>query len=257
MKTINTPPNEKKPLKHLFQSGLLCVALCAAALPAQSKDVLSTSLPPSADLRYVISAKQSGFNISGNATVKWFNDGKAYSIFADSHAMIVGKILEAKSEGRIDRYGLAPNQFYEKPFRKAAATSTFNRDNKQISFTQSENQYPINGGEQDRTSIVWHLASVARANAKKFKAGSEWDFFVVGPRDAEPWRFTVVQNEKITTPLGTFDTVHIFREPPPDDQDQKLDIWLAPSQNWYPVRIRFTDPNGDFIDQKVESITPK
>ncbi len=252
MKSMN-----KVSLKYLLQSAVTLLVFGITALPVVAKDILGTSLPPSADLRYIISAKQSGFNITGTASVKWFNDGKIYNIYADSYAMIVGKILEAKSEGSIDTYGLAPNQFSEKPFRKSSATSTFNRENKEIRFTQSDKHYPITGGEQDRTSIVWHLASVARANANKFKPGSEWEFFVVGPRDAEPWYFTVIQNETISTPLGTLDTVHIFRAPPPDDQGQKLDIWLAPSQNWYPVRIRFTDPNGDYIDQKVESITPK
>lgn len=242
---------------YLRQAALACLVLASTALPVAAKDNLATSLPPSADLRYAITAKQSGFNINGKATVNWFNDGKTYSIFADTHAMIVGKILEAKSEGAIDTYGIAPKQFTEKRFRKAPAVSTFDRDKQEISFTQSDNHYPISGGEQDRTSIVWHLVSVARANPKQFKTGSAWDFFVVGPRDAEPWRFTVVSKDKVKTPLGTLDTVHIFRDPPPDDQKQKLDIWLAPSQNWYPVRIRFTDPNGDYIDQTVESITPK
>lgn len=249
-------PIEKNTVKRIACAAMTCAALCAA-LPAFAKEPPKTDLPPSADLRYNITAKQSGFNITGNATVKWFNDGKNYRIFADTHAMIIGKILEASSEGAIDTHGLAPTRFYEKPFRKPAATSTFDRTGKEISFEQSNNHYPINGGEQDRTSIVWHLVSIARANARQFKPGAEWEFFVVGPRDAEPWRFSVVQNEKIKTPLGDLDTVHIFRAPPPDDKDQKLDIWLAPSQNWYPVRIRFTDPNGDYIDQKVESITPK
>lgn len=243
--------------KLITQSIIALCMLSGTAAHAQSKDALRASLPPPAELRYTIAAKQSGFNISGRASVQWANDGKTYSVNADSHAMIVGKILEASSTGTVNAFGLVPQQFYEKPFRKAAATSLFDRNKREIHFTQSENRYPINGGEQDRTSITWQLVSIARANPAAFKKGSQWDFFVVGPRDAEPWRFTVVNTEQITTPMGTFDTVHIFRDPPPDDVKQKLDIWLAPSQNWYPVRIRFTDPNGDYIDQKVESITSK
>lgn len=222
-----------------------------------AKEIVATSMPPAADLRYAISAKLSGFTISGNATVKWFQDSKTYSILADTHAMIVGKILDARSDGSIGRYGITPDRFYEKALRKPAATSTFDRDKMEIRFTQSDNHYPITGGEQDRTSIVWHLVSVARANNKTFQPGSVWEYFVVGPRDAEPWRFTVVKNEQLDLPMGTLDTVHVFRDAPPDAAGQKLDIWLAPAQNWYPVRIRFTEPDGDFVDQKVESITPR
>lgn len=216
-----------------------------------------TSLPPSAELNYSIQAKQSGLSLNGEALVKWNNNGNSYSVVAETRAMLVGKILDATSEGGIDSFGLAPNRFVEKRFRREASTTTFNRESKTIGFSQSEQNYPLLGGEQDRTSIIWQLISVARANAAQFKNGSEWQFFVAGPRDAEQWTFKVVNREKISTKLGELNTVHIFRAPPPDDQGQKLDIWLAPAQDWYPVRLRFTDPDGDFIEQTLDAITKK
>ena len=53
------------------------------------------------------------------------------------------------------------------------------------------------------------------------------------------------------------DAVHILRAPPADDtRGQTLDIWLAPSLEWYPVRLRFTE-GEDFVEQQLSKITKR
>jgi hypothetical protein len=44
---------------------------------------------------------------------------------------------------------------------------------------------------------------------------------------------------------------------PPDSKGQHLDIWLAPSMEWYPVRLRYTDSDTEFIEQTLQKITKK
>ncbi len=215
------------------------------------------SLPPSADLAYSINARQSGLAINGEALVKWHAADKNFSVVTETRAMLVGKILDAKSEGTIDEYGLAPAAFTEKRFRKTATTATFNRQTRTISFTESARTYPIKGGEQDRTSVIWQLIAVARGTPAKFKTGSAWNFFVAGQNDAEPWIFKVVKQEKIRAPQGDTSAWHVVKAPPPDAKGQQLDIWLAPSLDWYPVKLRFTDADGEFIEQTLEKISKK
>lgn len=241
----------------------IVVALCCKLLSASAAEndhpatKYKIDLPPSADLNYTIQARQSGLTISGEGSLKWQASDKRFSINSETRAMLLGKILEASSEGNIDDYGLAPTQFVNKGFRKDATTTTFHRDNGTIGFSQSNASYPLKGGEQDRTSIIWQLISVARATPQQFKPGSDWVFFVAGQRDAEPWIFKVIKNEKISTPVGELETVHVYKAPPPDAKDQRLDIWLAPSLEWYPVRLRFTDPNNDFIEQTLQQVSHK
>lgn len=215
------------------------------------------SLAPSAELHYSIEAQQSGLHLNGEALVKWSAAGNKYSVTTETRAMMLGKILETTSEGDIDGYGLAPARFVEKRFRREASTTTFNRELNTINFTQSAENYPLKGGEQDRAGVIWQLIAVARGNADKFTAGSEWLFFVAGPRDAEQWSFKVVGREKIKTKQGEINAVHVLRAPPADDKGQKLDIWLAPSSDWYPARLRFTDPDGDFIEQTLDNVNKK
>lgn len=252
--------NSLQSIARMSIAALLCGAcVWASGATPTSTDHLTIKrpfdLPPSAELNYAIRARQSGLSINGDAVVKWQTDGRQFSVEAITRAMIFGKILEAKSDGKIDDYGLAPTQFIDKRFHKNSTTTTFNRDaGGTITFSQSNASYSIKGGEQDRTSIVWQLVAVARAAAKQFKPGSDWTFFVAGQRDAEPWSFKVINQEKITTGMGEVEAVHIFRTPPPDDPGQRLDIWLAPSLEWYPIRVRFTDPNNDFVDQTLDKI---
>jgi len=37
---------------------------------------------------------------------------------------------------------------------------------------------------------------------------------------------------------------------PRQEYDQKVELWLAPALGYLPVRMRITDSNGDFADQK-------
>jgi outer membrane lipoprotein-sorting protein len=80
---------------------------------------------------------------------------------------------------------------------------------------------------------------------------------VAGRRDADVWTFRVIKPETVQTGIGTVDAIHLIRLAPPDSKEQTLDIWLAPSKEWYPVRIRFTDNDDEFVDQTLQNITRK
>jgi len=228
---------------------------------AQAQDApakkYKVNFPPSAELRYAIKSQQKGLAVDGEAVVRWTATATQFSVSSETRAMLIGKILETRSEGAIDEYGLAPVNFTEKRFHKEPTTASFDRASKTISFTSSDVTYTIKGGEQDRSSVVWQLIAMARAAPAKFKPGTEWHFFVVGQRDADPWTFTVLSQEKLETPAGVTNVVHISRSPPEDSQDQKLDIWLAPSLEWYPVKLRFSERDNDFIEQTLVKVTKK
>lgn len=236
---------------------LLMACAAHAADTAHPSVKRPTSAPPSADLSYNLKVRQSGLSLNGVATVQWrAGDGK-YSIAAESRAAIFGKVVENHSEGAIDDYGLAPVTFHEKRIRKEPYTTSFKRDAKTIAFTESDATYPILGGEQDRLSAQWQLAAIARAAPDKFKPGSEWNLFVAGRRDAEQWSFKVTKIETIQIGGGEVSAVHLVKEPPAKSPGQQVDLWLAPSMDWYPVRVRFNEPDGDFVDQVLEKVVKK
>ncbi|MYM35991.1 DUF3108 domain-containing protein [Duganella sp. FT94W] len=240
-----------------LSAALLLAFAAHAADPDHPSVKRPTNPPPSADLSYNLKVKQSGLSLGGVATVQWrAGDGK-YSINAESRAAIFGKVVENQSEGLLDDFGLAPLTFHEKRIRKDPYTTSFKRDTKTIAFTESDTTYPLIGGEQDRLSAQWQLAAIARAAPDKFKPGSEWNMFVAGRRDAEPWSFKVTGIETIQTGAGEVSAVHLVKEPPAKSPGQQVDLWLAPSMDWYPVRVRFNDPDGDFVDQVLDKVVKK
>ncbi|MCC2957737.1 DUF3108 domain-containing protein [Massilia sp. IC2-477] len=244
--------------RHTTGGLLLALALGAASAqeaPAAVKRAIE--LPPSADLNYELQARQRGFGLKGEAIVSWrAGDGK-YSVSAVSKVPVLGTITDDRSHGTVDAYGLAPAEFVEKRMRKDPTTASFDRDAKALSFSESKQVYPLKGGEQDRVSITWQLATVARGAGDRFKAGSEWPFFVAGRRDAETWVFKVVKREKVRTGLGEVDAVLVARQPLSDKKDQTLEVWLAPQHEWYPVKLRYTDGDKEQIEQTLNTVTKR
>lgn len=236
---------------------VLGCALLTASAPAAGAAKYKTNVPPSAELAYSIKARQKGIPVEGEAVMRWRLAAGKFTASNEARAMLVGKILDARTEGTIDAYGLAPTSFTEKRFRREPTTTSFDRADKTIRFTASAQTYPIAGGEQDRNSAIWQLIAVARAAPGRFRTGSSWTFVVAGQRDADQWTFKVVDQEQLRTPLGELHTVHIERIPPADSREQRLDIWLVPSLEWYPARLRFSDDNGDFIDQTLQKLNRK
>ncbi|MFL6710287.1 MAG: DUF3108 domain-containing protein [Massilia sp.] len=244
---------------------LLAAAFTAASVSASAAPDLASAagikrpvdLPPSADLSYAIKARQKGFQLAGDATVNWRLGGGKYSVHSDTRAALFGSLIDDRSEGTVDSFGLAPVQFTEKRVRHEPWSANFDRSKNQISFTESKVTYPIKGGEQDRTSVLFQLAGVARAAPDKMTPGSEWTFFVAGRRDADAWTFKVVKPENVQTGFGSVDALHLVRVAQPDSKDQTLDVWLAPGKEWYPVRIKFTDDDDEFVDQTLQTVTRK
>lgn len=233
--------------------------LAAAGVLAQEHLVIKrpVDLPPSADLVYKIEARKKGISLGGDSLLSWRVGNGTFSVSNVARASFLGKILDNRSEGVIDAFGLAPTQFNEKRFRKEPTLATFDRAARKISFNTGDEHYPLLGGEQDRSSVQWQLAAVARAAPEKFVPGSEWKFFVAGRRDAEVWTFKVVGREVLRTAMGNLQAVHFIKAPQADANAQHIDLWLAPGNEWYPVKLRFSEADGEFVQQTIEKITRK
>jgi hypothetical protein len=244
--------------KQAYAGALLSATLAGAWAADEHPSVKRPfDLPPSAELTYDLTARQSGFSLSGKATVTWRTGDGKYVVNAESRVAVLGKITENRSQGVIDSFGVAPAEFYEKRIRKDPTTATFDRASRTMSFSDGKQTYPLKGGEQDRASVTWQLVAQARAAGDSLRPGTQWAYFVAGRHDADPWIFKVDKREKVSTAMGDFDAVHIVRVETEAVKGQKLDIWLAPSQEWYPVKLRFADDDKDYVEQTIEKIVKK
>ncbi|MEO6921729.1 MAG: DUF3108 domain-containing protein [Collimonas sp.] len=224
----------------------------AEAVPAAGKRY-QTSPPPSAELKYNVEALQKGQNYHGSGKITWQTDGANYTINGQAGALFI-TVLDFKSGGEINGFGVAPVIYTQKRFRKPATETTFDREHNNIVFSSSANKYPRSGGEQDRASVVWQLASIGRGDSAQFSPGAVIDLFVAGPLDAETWRMQVVGQEQLEVDGNNLSVWHVIRIPEPGSHEQRLDIWLSPQQDWYPVRLRFTETDGDYLDMSLSKL---
>jgi hypothetical protein len=218
---------------------------------------LKFDLPPSAELKYEVQALRDGKQWYGTGVFQWDAAGRAYVITGEASITLLFKItvLNFRSEGAVNAFGIAPVLYSEKPWRKAMTNTHFQHG--KISFSASQAEYPYKGGEQDRASIIWQLAGIGRGDPGQFVAGKAFDITVAGARDADTWRMDVVGQEEIETPHGTMSAWHVVRSPKPGSYDQRIDIWLAPQHEWYPAKVRFTYANGDWLDMALAKLTPR
>lgn len=231
------------------------VASPSGAAPDQASGAsYKISLPPSAVLKYdVQKTSKESQPMYGRGSIDWKTDGSRYIVNGDAGVLFF-TVLNFKSEGTIDEAGIAPEIYSEKRFRKSETATHFHRERNTISFSSSTKSYPRTGSEQDRASVIWQLAGIGRGDNAQFNAGAEIPIVVAGTRDAEIWRMQIVGQEEITIDGETTNAWHITRIPRSGSHDQKLDIWLGPQQNWYPVRLRYTETGGDYLDMSLTSL---
>jgi len=217
----------------------------------------ATSLPPAADLSYVVRGSSHGIPLMGTGVISWSHGDGQYALRTEARSGLFGKVIDQRSEGSVDEYGLAPVTYYEKRIRRDPTTTRFDRGEHRIEYEDGKNTHAIRGGEQDRSSVAWQLAVLARAAPDKFTAGSEWTFYVAGRKDGAPWTFRVIGNETMESGgLGDIKVLHFARKPVAGN-DQDVDIWLAPGLDWYPARILFKEENGDSFEQVLEKVNRK
>jgi len=236
---------------------LLVVGLWLSLSLTHAQDKMTGNPPPSSQLQYRLRADIKGLSVEGSGQIDWQADARQYRLIFDTSTQLTGQLMSERSEGAIDRSGLVPTNFLLKRIRKEPVTVIFDRRAGQINFAGDVPPYKIQGGEQDRLSVIWQLLSVARARPGSFVPGSSWKFFVAGHRGGESWTFQVKDKQRLRTSLGEIDTLHVAHVPGDPGNGRQVEIWLAPSQEWLPVRIRFTESGGDAIEQTIEKITKK
>ena len=214
-------------------------------------------LPPSADLALdVLRVDPDGTTWAGAGAMVWRQDGSHYSITVEAGlSVLVARVnlLVITSEGQIDDHGIAPVTATEKRKGRSLTATHFNRAQRHITFSASEQTYSLVPGAQDKATLPFQLAGIGRADVNQLQGNI--DLFVGEDREANVFRFHLVGEEELETKMGRLLTWHLSRPPKPGTYSSRLDIWLAPERGWYPVQIRNTEANGAVTTQSVTHIT--
>ncbi|MFP6557165.1 DUF3108 domain-containing protein [Paraburkholderia sp. B3] len=211
-----------------------------SAQASQASHGVKFSIPPSGELQY-----DTFYNGVRNqpGTIHWASDGQHYEMVVSVPLPFIGS-FNWTSRGHVDAFGLAPDQYIEKRGHRPEDVTVFNRNQKQIVFTRTPNSLALQDGAQDRFSMVMQLASLVRGDPEAYKPGVTREFYVADNDSGEVWPVTTIGDESVSTDHGFVTARHFMRLPRREGDKRRIDVWLAPSLGWLPVRLVQTEPNG-------------
>lgn len=254
--SIDAPPTEQKPATE-----------SAPDTPAANQPPAESVLPntPAAPIlqtqhlqavstlwRYQVTAESKGRNFFANATLQWKLEQDRYSAHAVVSALLLGQRTQT-SVGRLGAQGLMPERFTDVSRRTREVLLDWTQRTAQRDGQTVASDLP--DGTQDRLSAIVQLTVQLMNAPTQPTVGQEWAMPVMGFSELEHWTFVYLGQAMQELPAGQFITWHLQRKPAPDDKrGVTVDLWLAPAQYFVPVRIRYTEANGDFVDQKLSAL---
>lgn len=237
--------------------------LVAAVLPAQPSieptpvantpddvPVYRTQMPPAMTLHYDMRRGA----LSGTGELQWRPTANGYE--ARLQGRVAGfSILTWASQGGFDAAGIAPVRFTDQRRGKSEQAANFQRGAGKISYSGPSTEYPLMDGAQDRLSWMIQIAAIAQADPKRVAPGKRVAMFVTGARgDGDVWSFLVQGVEDVSTGDTSVRAVKLLREPR-KPHDTRVEVWLAPSLHYLPVRARLSSDDSA-LDLQLQTAQP-
>ena len=253
--TAAVKPTNVQPLRPRVDTAVQAVvAAVPAALPAPAPapavaQETRYAVPPPARIRYKLTAQNRGITLNGEAELLWRHDGLQYEAQLQASAPLLATRIQ-RSTGAVTAEGLAPKRFSDKSRHEEA--THFERDTGKVVFSSNRPEAALQPGAQDRLSVMLQLGALIAGAPQKYPPGTAISIQTASTRDAEPWVFTVDGMQTMQLPGGTVEGLKLTRQPR-REYDVKVELWLAPGMAYAPVRLRLTQPNGDWVDQQWSS----
>jgi hypothetical protein len=222
----------------------------ALALAAAALVPLAAQAAPPGHLKitYEVTAK----GMAADAVETLEHDGKTYSIVSETKGRgilaTIGVLNKRTSRGRVTAEGLRPEEYRdERPFGWVASAK-FDWDAHTVTQQRKDKSETLKmpAVAQDPLSLAYTFAFAP-------PRGKEFDVIRADGRGLTPFRFSVVGEEKLATPLGEMQTLHISKVKDGPD-DKATDIWFATERDFIPVRVLVVDKDGERADQIVTRI---
>ena len=182
------------------------------------------------------------------------HDGKSYTVASELKTVGLAAILykldiRRQSRGLVTRDGLRPLHFEEQRTRKPKRAADFDWDAKTIKLTDGDKveTLPLPENTFDQTSFTYAFA---------FKASLDElpPVHLTDGRKLSDYKYEVLGKEKLKTPLGEIEALHIRKVRDADDK-RGFEVWLSAEHHHLPVRIRYVEKNGQVVDSNITRIT--
>ncbi|CUA91786.1 DUF3108 domain-containing protein [Comamonas thiooxydans] len=220
----------------------------AGSAPLPPDSVLPVTLPNSATLEFNASGQVKGFQYSAGAQLQWQHDGQYYQARQSISMFLLGERAQT-SEGLITPKGLQPLNFSDKGRKTQSAA--FDVASGKAHYSGGQTDAAIGDGVQDRLSVFLQLSALMAAAPDKYPPGTLIELTTSSARSAVRWQFRVGASEALELPFGGVMALRLDKLPGKSSSDQRGSVWLAPSMQYLPVRIKLTQGQDDFVDLQL------
>ena len=229
---------------------LLAVAACAAI------GVASAAPPESVKADYNLF--RDGLHIA-NVQETYAKTGTKYQIVSDTNAVGLALLffkrakVKVQSDGTVTRDGLQPERFeyglINDPDNNVSATFDWHAHELHMKFDGSNKALPLAPGTQDRISVMYQFMFLPQDKLKLL------EFAFTNGKKIEPYRYELAGNERLDTPLGKLNTLHLVKQRERDENG--VEIWLAVDRHLVPVKVLILENDGTKFEQVITRLDIK
>jgi len=225
-------------------------APAADASAAGSDTAALDRWPVDTRLSYQLTGQYRG-PLFGDARVQWQREGARYQVRLDVKIQVFGTQV-LTSQGEVTANGLIPRAYEElRPGKRRTA-----QIGDEVVILENGRTVPRPPGVQDTASQFVELTQRFATGREVLEVGRSVTLWLARPGGVDQWVYDIVARDQLRTPkFGTVEAFHL--KPRPIDKPRgniTAEIWVAPSLQYLPARIRIEIGNDAFLDLMVDHI---
>jgi Protein of unknown function (DUF3108) len=230
-----------------MRNAILCCALLlslGSSLAAPDKP-----FPSRVEVKYRVSI--AGFPV-GEGVEVFEQDRKSYSVVSETNTVGVAALfklsIRREAKGSVTSRGLRSGSFVETRNGQFKRSASFDWAAGRVELLDGDKKQTLQlpPDTWDAASFAWNLA-FSRVDMKDLQV------HLTDGRQITLYKYAFLGREKLATPLGELDTMHV-RKVLEDGDKREFDVWLAIDQHLLPARVRLTEKDGTAFDSVVESV---
>lgn len=204
-------------------------------------------LPRHGRTRFAVMRGDQGF-VVGQAVHTWSQDGKNYEIESVTETTGLAALFRPArvtqtSMGELTAEGLKPHEYRTKRNEVPGEAATFDWQAQKLRFSGERNA-PIFPGSQDMLSLFYQLGQKP--------ASERTELLIATGKKYEPYVFASLGEETLQTRFGEQRVLHLRTVG--GAGSEATEVWLGLDLHGLPLKIRYTDRNGDSFVQIAEEI---
>ncbi len=194
--------------------------------------------------------------VIGRVSESYVRKGDSYTIQSVTRSEGVLKLfmddqLVAESNGKVNAGGLQPLEYGQRRLgnssRDIKATFDWDKGVMHSQYRGESNVVRLPRATQDRLSLMYQFMYFP-------PRGGDVVMPMSNGRKVDIYTYRLVEEVKVATPAGDFQTVHYERVIANEKKEGKAHVWLARDRFNLPVRVMYDDPKGFRVEQLIVAL---